>query len=66
MRMLEENGKTFVSRRSSNSFRRYIEVTECGKGGSRGHVVIPEGKNMSGWRGFGKELLLFCIKNKKK
>jgi hypothetical protein len=27
------------------------------KAGSKGHVVIPEGKNMSGWRGFGKELL---------
>ncbi len=58
VRMRGENGKTFVSRRCSNSYGRYLEVVECGRGGSRGRVAIPEGKKQSGWRGFGKELML--------
>uniref|UniRef100_A0A2N9HE33 Uncharacterized protein n=1 Tax=Fagus sylvatica TaxID=28930 RepID=A0A2N9HE33_FAGSY len=53
-----ENGKTYVSRRCSNDHGRYLEFTECGRGGSRGRVVIPEGRKQSGWRGFGKELQL--------
>jgi hypothetical protein len=53
-----ENGKTYVSRRCSNNHGRYIEITESGRGGRRGRVVIPEGRRMSGWRGFGKELQL--------
>ena len=53
-----ENGKTYVSRRCSNSYGRYIEVTKCGKGDSRGRVVILKMKKLSGWRGFGKELQL--------
>ena len=53
-----ENGKTYVSRRCSNNHGRYIEITESGRGGRRGRVVIPEGRKLSGWRGFGKELQL--------
>jgi hypothetical protein len=39
-----ENGKTYVNRRESNSFGRFIDVTECGRGGRRGRIVIPEGQ----------------------
>ncbi len=35
VRTLREHDKTFVSRRYSNKYDRYIEVLECGRGGSR-------------------------------
>uniref|UniRef100_A0A2N9FIH8 Reverse transcriptase zinc-binding domain-containing protein n=1 Tax=Fagus sylvatica TaxID=28930 RepID=A0A2N9FIH8_FAGSY len=53
-----ENRKTYVSQRCSNDHGRYLDIAECGRGGSRGRVVIPEGRKQSGWRGFGKELQL--------
>ncbi len=53
-----ENGKTYVNRRESNSFGRFIDMTECGTGGHRGRIVIPKGQKQSGWRGFLKELQL--------
>jgi exosome complex RNA-binding protein Rrp4 len=31
-----EHNKTYVIRRYSNNHGRYVEVTECGRGGSRG------------------------------
>ena len=37
-----ENGKTYVNRRESNSYGRFIDVTECGRGGHRGRIVIPK------------------------
>ena len=37
-----ENGKTYVNHRESNSYGRFIDVTECGRGGHRGRVVIPK------------------------
>ena len=58
MRTRGENGKTNVSRRCSNNHGRYIEITESGRAGMRGRVMIPEGRKLSGWRGFGKELQL--------
>jgi hypothetical protein len=61
IRTRAENGKTYVSRRCSNDHGRYLEFTECGRGGSRGRVVIPEGRKQSGWRGFGKELQLLFV-----
>ena len=61
IRTRAENGKTYVSRRCSNDHGRYLEFTECGRGSSRGRVVIPEGRKQSGWRGFGKELQLLLV-----
>ena len=52
-----------MSRRCSNDHGRYLEFTECGRGSSRGRVVIPEGRKQSGWRGFGKELQLLLVPN---
>ena len=51
-----ENNKTYIIRRYGNNYGRYIEVTECGRGGSRGRMVILEGQKKSGWRGFIMEL----------
>ena len=42
VRTCKENGKTYVSRRCSNDHGRYLEFTECGRGGSMGRVVNPE------------------------
>ena len=53
-----EHNKTYVIRRYSNNHGRYVEVTECGRGGSRGRIIIPEGQKQNGWRGFVKELKL--------
>uniref|UniRef100_A0A2N9EX59 Reverse transcriptase domain-containing protein n=1 Tax=Fagus sylvatica TaxID=28930 RepID=A0A2N9EX59_FAGSY len=53
-----EHNKTYVIRRFGNIHGRYVEVTECGRGSSRGRIIIPEGQNQSGWQGFVKELKL--------
>jgi hypothetical protein len=60
-----EHGKTYVNQRDSNSYGRFINVTECGRGGRRGRIVIPEGQKQSGWRGFLKELQLLLDPVKK-
>ena len=59
VRTFLEHGKTYVNWRESNSYGRFIDVTECGRGRRRGRIVIPEGQKQSGWRGFLKELQLF-------
>ena len=56
IRTLREHGKTFIIRRYSNKFGRYLEVLECGMGGSRERIVILEGPIQNGWKGFNKEL----------
>ena len=53
-----EHNKTYVIQRYSNNHGRYVEVTKCGRGGSRGRIIIPEGQKQNGWRGFVKELKL--------
>ncbi len=53
-----EHNKTYVIWCYSNIHGRYVEVTECGRGGSRGRIIILEGLNQNGWRGFVKELKL--------
>ncbi len=58
VRTLREHDKTFVCRRYSNKYGRYIEVLECGRGGSREWIVIPEGYKLNGWKGFSMELNL--------
>ena len=50
-----------MSQRCSNDHGRYLEFIECVRGGSRGRVVIPEGRKQSGWRGFGKQLQLLLV-----
>ena len=51
-----EHNKTYVIRRYGNNYGRYVEVSECGRGGGRGRIIIPEGQKQNGWRGFVKEL----------
>uniref|UniRef100_A0A2N9ITP0 Uncharacterized protein n=1 Tax=Fagus sylvatica TaxID=28930 RepID=A0A2N9ITP0_FAGSY len=56
IRTLREHGKTFIIRQYSNKFGRYLEVLECGMGGRRERIVILEGQQQNGWKGFNKEL----------
>ena len=44
-----EHNRTYVIRRYSNLHGRYVEVTECGRGGSRGKIIILEGQNQNEW-----------------
>uniref|UniRef100_A0A2N9I786 Reverse transcriptase domain-containing protein n=1 Tax=Fagus sylvatica TaxID=28930 RepID=A0A2N9I786_FAGSY len=48
-RETREHNKTYVIRRYNNNmggmyYGRYVEVTECGRGGRRGRIIIPEGQ----------------------
>ena len=56
IRTLREHGKTFIIRRYSNKFGRYLGVLECGMGGRRERIVVSEGQQQNGWKGFNKEL----------
>ena len=58
VRTLREHDKTFVSRRYSNKYSKYIEVLECGRDSSRERIVILEGQKLNGWKGFSMELNL--------
>jgi hypothetical protein len=37
-----ERNKTYVIWRYGNIHGRYVKVTECGRGGSRGRIIISE------------------------
>lgn len=58
VRTRSENRKTYRTRCCRNNYGHYLEVTESGRGGSMGPMVISKGQKQSGWRGFGKELKL--------
>ncbi|GMY12592.1 pentatricopeptide repeat-containing protein [Fagus crenata] len=48
----------FIIQRCSNYKGKYVSVQEIHKGGRRGSIIIPEGKNGCRWQGFGFELRL--------
>ena len=56
IRTYREGEQGFVITRHGNTNGRYLEVVVYGKGGLKGRVVIPEGRDQGGWRGFGAEL----------
>jgi hypothetical protein len=56
IRMYRESEQGFVITRHGNDNGRYLEVVVNGKGGLKGRLVIPEGRDQGGWRGFGAEL----------
>jgi exosome complex RNA-binding protein Rrp4 len=43
-----EHNKTYVIQQYNNNHGRYVEVTECGRDGSRGRIIIPEGQKQNG------------------
>ena len=50
--------------RCSNSKGNYISLEEIHRGGRKGAIIIPKGRNSGGWPGFGLELRrLFVIEN---
>ncbi len=51
-----EGDTVFIVQRCSNHKGHYILVQETHKGGRRGLIIIPEGWNGGGWRGFVYEL----------
>ena len=58
VRTFREHDKGYVMRRDNNKHGRYLEVTEYGRGGCKGKIIIPEGPKLGGWRGFNAELRL--------
>jgi hypothetical protein len=56
VRTFREHDKGYVMRRYNNKHGRYLEVTEYGKGGCKGKIIIPEEPKLGGWRGFNAEL----------
>ncbi|CAI9783586.1 unnamed protein product [Fraxinus pennsylvanica] len=47
--------------RCSNRKGRFISIQEIHRGGRKGTIIIPEGRNGVGWRGFGVELRRHCV-----
>jgi hypothetical protein len=56
VRTFREHDKGYVIRRYNNKHGRYLEITEYGRGGCKGKIIIPEGPKLGGWRGFKAEL----------
>ncbi|GMY08291.1 pentatricopeptide repeat-containing protein [Fagus crenata] len=56
VRTVREGDIVFIIQRCSNNKGRYVSIQEVHKGGRRVSIIIPEGKNGRGWRGFGFEL----------
>ncbi len=52
VRTTREGDKVFIMQRCSNDKGQYVLVQEIQKGGRRGSIIIPEGRNGSGWQGF--------------
>ncbi len=56
LRTYRENDQGLVICRHGNAKGRFVELMVYGKGGVKGCLVIPEGKQQGGWRGFSAEL----------
>ncbi len=52
VRTCKEEGKVFILQKNKNDRGRYVSVTEYGAKSRKGSVVIPEGHDRWGWRGF--------------
>jgi hypothetical protein len=46
----------FIAQRCTNLKGRFVSVQAIHRGGRRGSIIIPEGWNSNGWRGFALEL----------
>jgi hypothetical protein len=52
VRTLRDEGKTIILQKNRNARGRFISVTEYGVQRRQGSVIIPEGQELWGWRGF--------------
>jgi hypothetical protein len=55
-RSFREGNKVFVIQKQRNGKGRFASVTVLGETKDRGFVIIPEGRDAGGWRGFSKEI----------
>ena len=53
VRTVREGDIVFIVQRFSNVKGRFILVQEIHRGGQLGSIIIPEGRNESGWCGLG-------------
>ncbi len=47
-----EGTKVFLFQKQRNDWGRYVSITEFGVSKGRGYVIISEGRDLWGWRGF--------------
>ena len=55
-RSFRERNKVFVIQKQRNGKGRFISITVLGESKDKGVVIIPEGKEGGGWRGFSQEV----------
>jgi hypothetical protein len=65
VRTIREGETVFIAQRCSNTKGRYVSLQAIHKGGRRGQIIIPEGRNGGGWRGFALELRRILYPEKK-
>uniref|UniRef100_A0A2N9FVR5 Reverse transcriptase domain-containing protein n=1 Tax=Fagus sylvatica TaxID=28930 RepID=A0A2N9FVR5_FAGSY len=65
VRTIREGETVFIAQRCSNTKGRYVSLQAIHKGGRRGQIIIPEGRNGDGWRGFALELRRILYPEKK-
>jgi hypothetical protein len=55
-RSFREGNKVFVIQKQRNGKGRFVSVTVLGETKGKGSVIIPEGREAGGWRGFSQEI----------
>ncbi len=55
-RSFREGNKVFVIQKQRNGKGRFASMTVLGETKDRGSVIIPEGRDAGGWRGFSQEI----------
>uniref|UniRef100_A0A2N9H333 Reverse transcriptase domain-containing protein n=1 Tax=Fagus sylvatica TaxID=28930 RepID=A0A2N9H333_FAGSY len=55
-RSFREGNKVFVMQKQRNGKGRFVSVTVLGEKTGKGSVIIPEGREAGGWRGFSQEI----------
>ena len=55
-RSFREGNKVFVLQKQRNGSGRFVTITVLGDAKGKGCVIIPEGREASGWRGMSHEI----------
>ncbi|GMY14512.1 hypothetical protein FCV25MIE_09751 [Fagus crenata] len=56
VRTIRKGETVFIAQRCNNAKGRFVTIQAIHRGGRRGSIIIPEGRNSNGWRGFALEL----------
>jgi hypothetical protein len=59
VRTMREGDVVILIQWCYNRKGKYVLIQEIRRGGRRGSIIVLEGKNSNGWRGFGSELKHF-------